>query len=110
MNFLRAILFAGLACAIAAPAHAQTDPLGGQPARGAKPSVKDLDFQFKYQRAFEAVLWALPAVSVHGFRRAAEALGVHDDEVIAYSKVASPKFEALIANDFVPYITAFTDL
>jgi hypothetical protein len=110
MKFLRVFILAAFACVLTTAAHAQTDPLGGQPARGAKPSVKDLDFQFKYQRAFEAVLWALPAVSIHGFRRAAEALGVHDDEVIAYSKIATPKFEALTANDFVPYITAFTDL
>ena len=110
MKFLRVILLASLACVLTHQAQAQTDPLGGQPPRSAKPSVKDLDFQLKYQRAFEAVLWALPAVSLHGFRRAAEALGVHDDEVIAYSKIATPKFEALTANDFVPYIVAFTDL
>jgi len=110
MKFLRVFILASLACVLAAQAQAQTDPLGGQPPRSAKPSVKDLDFQLKYQRAFEAVLWALPAVSLHGFRRAAEALGVHDDEVIAYSKIATPKFEALTANDFVPYIIAFTDL
>jgi hypothetical protein len=33
-----------------------TDPLGGKPPAGSKPSVKDLDYQVKYQRAFEAVL------------------------------------------------------
>jgi hypothetical protein len=110
MKLYHLIVFSVVACAIGAQAHAQTDPLGGQPERRAKPSVKDLDYQVKYQRAFEAVLWAMPAVAIHGFRRAAEALGVHDDEVIAYSKVATPKFEALTANDFVPYITAFADL
>ena len=33
-----------------------TEPLGGQPAPGSQPSVKDLDYQVKYHRAFEAVL------------------------------------------------------
>ena len=31
-----------------------TEPLGGQPPRGARASVTDLDYQLKYQRAFEA--------------------------------------------------------
>ena len=110
MKLVRVIVFLAVACAVVAPAGAQTDPVGGQPARGSKPSVKDLDYQVKYQRAFEAVMWALPAVAIHRFRRASEALGAHVDDVIAYSKVATSKFEALTANDFVPYITAFTDL
>jgi hypothetical protein len=38
------------------PAQAQTEPQGGQPAAGAKPSVPDLEEQVVYQRAFEAVL------------------------------------------------------
>lgn len=50
-----ATLFDGL---ISTPAFAQSgeDPLGGQPAKGATPSIKDFDYQIKYQRAFEAVL------------------------------------------------------
>lgn len=110
MKLPHLLILSVVACAIASPASAQTDPLGGQPARGSKPSVKDLDYQVKYQRAFEAVMWALPAVAIHGFRRASEALKVHDDEIIAYSKAATAKFEALTANDYVPYITASTDL
>ena len=42
-----------------------TDPIGGQPPAGSKPSVKDLDYQLKYQRAFEAVLWGIPAVAIY---------------------------------------------
>jgi hypothetical protein len=34
--------------------HAQTDPLGGKAAPGSKASVPDLEYQLKYQRAFEA--------------------------------------------------------
>lgn len=41
-------------------ASAQTEPLGGQPAPGAKQSVSNLDEQVAYQRAFDAVLWASP--------------------------------------------------
>src|SRR5271154_1459078 len=91
-------------------ALAQMEPLGGQPAPGSKPSVADLDFQVKYQRAFEAVMWAVPAVAILGFRHGEEALGVKDNEIIAYSKPATPALEALTANNNVPYITAMTDL
>ena len=37
-----------------------TDPIGGKPPVGSKVSVKDLDYQVKYQRAFEAVVWSVP--------------------------------------------------
>ena len=47
--------------------HAQsmpTDPMGGKPPVGSKVSVSDLDYQVKYQRAFEAVLWSMPDVKL----------------------------------------------
>ncbi|WP_163407079.1 DUF1254 domain-containing protein [Flavobacterium ajazii] len=87
------------------------EPLAGQPAFDAKPSTEDLDYQVKYHRAFEAVLWALPAVDIYRFRAAAiEDLGYKDNDIIAYSKVATPKLEAITANSSTPYITAFSDL
>jgi hypothetical protein len=45
-------------------AHAQTDPPGGKPVPGSKPSVADLDYQVKYQRAFEAGIWSMPAIGI----------------------------------------------
>ena len=45
------------------------DPLGGKPPAGSKPFVDVLDYQVKYQRAFEAVLWSMPAIGVYGFHR-----------------------------------------
>ncbi|WP_431241505.1 DUF1254 domain-containing protein [Flavobacterium sp. P21] len=39
-----------------------------------------------------------------------EDLGYKDNDIIAYSKVASPKLEAITANSSTPYITAFSDL
>jgi hypothetical protein len=87
------------------------EPLGGQPPSGASPSVKDFDFQIKYHRAFEAVLWAMPAAAIYAFRRAAfEDLGLKDNDIIAYSAPATPKLEALTANTTTPYIAAYTDL
>jgi hypothetical protein len=38
-------------------------PLGGQPPPGARQSVSDLDAQVAYQRAFEAVLWAIDLIA-----------------------------------------------
>jgi hypothetical protein len=87
------------------------EPLGGQPPAGATASIKDFDYQIKYQRAFEAVLWNMPAIAIYSFRRAAfDNLGVRDNDIIAYSAPATPKLEAITANSTTPYITAFTDL
>jgi len=70
--------------------------LGGQPPAGAKASVKDFDYQINYQRAFEAVLWNMPAIAIYGFRRAAESdLGAKDNDIVAYSAPATPKLEAI---------------
>jgi len=105
-SLLIAILFAS-------PSMAQdgTLPLGGQPPAGATASIKDFNYQIKYQRAFEAVLWNMPAVAIYSFRRAAERdLGVKDNDIIAYSAPATPKLEAITANSTTPYISAFTDL
>lgn len=95
----------------AALAQDGQDPLGGQPTKGATPSIKDFDYQIKYQRAFEAVLWNMPAIAIYSFRRAAFTdLGMKDNDIIAYSAVATPKLEAITANSTTPYISAFTDL
>ena len=86
-------------------------PQGGQPAPGAQASVDDFDYQIKYQRAFEAVLWNMPAAAIYSFRRAAiKDLGLADNDIIAYSSTATPKLEAITANSTTPYISAFTDL
>ncbi|HEV7317184.1 MAG TPA: DUF1214 domain-containing protein [Ensifer sp.] len=97
----------------ASPALAQDgqQTLGGQPPRGAKASIKSFDYQIKYQRAFEAVLWGIPAAAIYSFRRAAFSdLGLKDNDIIAYSATATPKLEAITANSTTPYITAFSDL
>src|SRR5215813_9038707 len=87
------------------------EPLGGQPPAGSKPSVTDWDYQIKYQRAFEAVLWNMPAIAIYAFRRSAfNDLGAKDNDIIAYSAPATPKLEALTANSTTPYIAAYTDL
>ncbi|MFJ4193486.1 DUF1254 domain-containing protein [Pseudomonas sp. NPDC089534] len=88
-----------------------TETQGGQPPPGSQTSIKDFDYQIKYQRAFEAVLWNMPAISIYSFRRAAfEKLGAKDNDFIAYSAPATPKLEAITANSITPYIAAFTDL
>ena len=87
-----------------------TDPIGGQPPMGSKPSVKDLDYQVKYQRAFEAVLWSMPAVGLYGFTHATEGVGGGDNTVLAWSEPAKPSAELLTANNVTPYLLSQTDL
>lgn len=83
----------------------------GLPPAGSVSSVEDFEYQIKYQRAFEAVLWNMPAVAIYSFRRAAfDNLGLKDNDIIAYAKPATPHLEAITANSTTPYITAFTDL
>ncbi len=47
------------------------EPLGGQPPSGTYCPIKVFDYQLKYQRAFEAVMWGLPAVSIYRLRQGA---------------------------------------
>lgn len=42
--------------------------------------------------------------------RRSATLGAKDNDIIAYAKPATPRVEALTANNQTPYITAFTDL
>ncbi|WP_334551747.1 DUF1254 domain-containing protein [Vibrio scophthalmi] len=87
------------------------EPLGGQPPPGSRQSVEDFDYQMKYQRAFEAVLWGMPAVAIYRFRAAAmDDLGMKDNDIITYSQMAKPNLEAITANSSTPYIAAYTDL
>ena len=107
----RGLALLAVLCLAAAPAGAATEPLGGQPPEGSKPSVQDFDYQIKYQRAFEAVLWNMPAISIYAFRRSAiNDLGYKDNDIIAYSATATPLLEALTANSSTPYLGAYTDL
>jgi hypothetical protein len=91
-------------------ASTQTEPVGGQPKSGAKPSVKDFDGQITYQRAFEAVVWSQPAVGVYGIRRGMFAIGVKDNEILAMSRPLTTRHELLTANNTTPYIAANADL
>lgn len=87
-----------------------TDPVGGKPPSGTAPSVADLDYQVKYQRAFEAVLWSMPAIAIYGFHRASAEIGAGPNVILAYSKPARPNLEALTGNNQTPYIASQTDL
>lgn len=102
--------------ALGAPVMAQgrnqapTDPLGGKPPESSTQSVKDLDYQVKYHRAFEAVIWSMPAVAIYQLYRAAFENGAEENVVMAFSKPATAKAEFLTANNVTPYILSQTDL
>ncbi len=87
-----------------------TDPKGGQPPAGSKASVKDLTDQVTYQRAFEAVIWSMPAVAKYGMRRASIEIGAGDNVVMAWSAGATALLETLTPNNTTPYVTSTTDL
>lgn len=85
-------------------------PVGGQPAIGAKQSVPDLEYQVKYQRAFEAIIWATPALNIYNFIKANNAVNAQSNDIVAFSKPATERVEALTANNQVPYTTGYSDL
>ena len=60
-----------------------TEPRGGQPPAGSKPSVNNFAEQVTYQRAFEAVVWSMPAMIKNGMRRASIEIGAGDNVVCA---------------------------
>ena len=73
--------------------------------------MEDLQAQVAYQRAFEAVIWSAPAVAIYRLRVGAfSALGAEDNVILACSLPATPRIEALTANNVTPYIAAYTDL
>lgn len=94
-----------------AGANAQIETHGGQPGRNAKQSIKDLDEQVAYQRAFEAVLWAMPASAIYRFRVGMlEVPGMADNTIMANSGPLKTIQEVITGNQVTPYIGAVTDL
>jgi len=69
--------------------------------------VADLAYQVAYQRAFEVVIWSMPAVGAYGFYRGAMDIGAKDNTILSWSQPAKPNAELLTANNQSPY--PFTD-
>ncbi len=64
-----------------------------------------------YQRGVDAVIWAIPMVSMAEFRESAfKAYGMTFNDVLLFTKPATPEQELLTANNTVPYMCAFIDL
>jgi hypothetical protein len=88
-----------------------TEPRGGQPLPGAGQSVPNLEVQVAYQRAFEAVLWAMPASAIYGLRRGfLELPGMDENVILSMSGPLTPIHEVITGNNQTPYIGATTDL
>lgn len=87
------------------------EPWNGQPPEGASSSIKDYDYQIKYQSAFQLSLWAMPALAIYKFRSSAfDDLGAKDNDILTWSGTAGPNLEGLTVNSSTPYIAAHTDL
>jgi len=106
---LAVVMAVSLAVSLQA-ADPPTEPRGGQPPKGSKPSVKNFTEQVTYQRAFEAVVWSMPAMIKYGMRRASIEIGAGDNVICAWSAGATPLLETLTPNNVSPYVTSTTDL
>ena len=92
-------------------ASAQTEWGTGQPPTGATQSVPDLDAQVAYQRAFEATLWAMPAVAIYRFRAGMlQVPGMADNVIATTVTPLATKQEFITPNQTTPYTTAVSDL
>src|SRR5262249_51515079 len=81
--------------------------VGGEPPAGASQSVPDLEAQVAYQRAFEAVLWAMPASAIYRLRVGLlELPGMADNVITAYSGPLKTIHELITGNQVTPYIAA----
>jgi hypothetical protein len=93
------------------PLAEQPELQGGQPPPGVKQSVPVLDEQVAYQRAFEAVLWAMPASAIYRMRVGLlEQPGMAENVVIAWPQPMKTSDELITANQVTPYIAAVSDL
>ncbi|OEF22655.1 DUF1254 domain-containing protein [Vibrio rumoiensis] len=72
---------------------------------------QNLEQQVAYQRAFDATLWAMPALGIDGLRRGLVNLpGSGYNTILAFSKTLVSKHKAITSNSATPYIAAFSDL
>ena len=75
------------------------------------PERPDLDNQLAYQRAVEAVIWSMPAISIREFWETAfKDYGATWNDIILWSKAATPRHELLTANNQVPYLLTTINL
>jgi hypothetical protein len=64
-----------------------------------------------YKVAFEATLWAMPAIGINSLRRGfLEMEGSGDNTINSYSKTLISRHKAITSNNATPYITAFSDI
>ena len=97
---------ASLCLALSVGSVVAADAQQGQP-----PKKSDLDNQLAYQRAIEAVIWSMPAISIREFWEAAfKDYGASWNDVILWSKPATPRHELLTANNQVPYMLTALNL
>ncbi|MNQ28031.1 hypothetical protein D3C85_413000 [compost metagenome] len=70
-----------------------------------------IEEQLTYNRAIEATLWGMPAVSMAALRQSLKRdLDANLGDIIYCSKVLESRHEALTANNQTPYVMTFLDL
>jgi len=75
------------------------------PAAAEVPAARTLEYQLKVQRASEAAMWAMPAVSVYDIELSIQRdLGGNFGDVAYFSKPMTSRHGFLTANDVTPYV------
>ena len=76
---------------------------------GYKPA--NLEEQLQYNRAIEATIWGVPAVSMVAIRHSLKRdLDANFGDIVYFSKVLEARHELLTANNQTPYVMTVLDL
>ncbi len=71
----------------------------------------NIEEQVLYNRAIEATLWGVPAVSMVAIRHSLKRdLDANFGDIVYFSKVLEARHELLTANNQTPYVLTFFDL
>jgi len=77
------------------------------PIAGNTQAAQPISYQIKVQRATEAVIWAMPAVSVYDIELSIQRdLGGKFGDVVYFSKPMKSRHGFLTANDVTPYVVS----
>lgn len=69
------VVLAGFIAATSIATEIPTDPLNGKPPVPSKLSAEELNYQVKYQRAFQSVIWSMIAIDIYGINKACLEVG-----------------------------------
>ena len=99
-SVLAAMLFLGMVMPIHADGSPEMDSSDDK-------TEESIDYQIMVQRATQAAIWAMPAVSVYDIELSTQRdLGAKFGDIVYFTKPMTSRHGFLTANDVTPYVVA----